>query len=72
MWGKHDEIREQLKGCIALLKEPALSKNDLTESLDLIFYPVVKALDDMVQKEEEILFPMAMDVITEEDWWSIY
>ena len=72
MWGKHDEIREQLKGCIALLKEPELSKNDLTESLDLIFYPVVKALDDMVQKEEEILFPMAMDVITEEDWWSIH
>lgn len=72
MWGKHDEIREQLKGCIALLKEPELSKNDLLESLDLIFYPVVKALDDMVQKEEEILFPMAMDVITEEDWWSIH
>lgn len=72
MWGKHDEIREQLKGCIALLKEPELSKNDLVESLDLIFYPVVKALDDMVQKEEEILFPMAMDVITEEDWWNIH
>ena len=72
MWGKHDEIREQLKGCIALLKEPELSKNDLVESLDLIFYPVVKALNDMVQKEEEILFPMAMDVITEEDWWSIH
>jgi DUF438 domain-containing protein len=72
MWGKHDEIRDQLKGCIALLKEPELSKNDLVESLDLIFYPVVKALDDMVQKEEEILFPMAMDVITEEDWWNIH
>ena len=26
----------------------------------------------MVQKEEEILFPMAMDVITEEEWWSIH
>jgi len=72
MWGKHDEIREQLKGCIALLNEPELSKNDLVESLDLIFYPLVKAMDDMVQKEEEILFPMAMDVIPEEDWWSIH
>jgi DUF438 domain-containing protein len=72
MWGKHDEIREQLKGCIALLKEPELSKNDLIESLELIFYPVVKAMDDMVQKEEEILFPMTMDVISEEDWWNIH
>ena len=72
MWGKHDEIREQLKGSIALLKEPALKKDDLIDSLHLIFYPVVKALDDMVQKEEEILFPMAMDVITDEDWWNIH
>jgi hypothetical protein len=54
------------------LKEPELKKGDLMESLDLIYHPVVKALDDMVQKEEEILFPMAMDVITEEEWWSIH
>ncbi len=72
MWGKHDEIREQLKGCIALLNEAELQKNDLLESLDLIYFPVVKALVDMVQKEEEILFPMAMDMITEEDWWNIH
>ncbi|MDF1573702.1 MAG: DUF438 domain-containing protein [Bacteroidales bacterium] len=72
MWGKHDEIRDQLKGCIALLKESDLKKEDLLESLDLIFYPVVKALEDMVQKEEEILFPMAMDVLMEEDWWNIH
>lgn len=72
MWGKHDEIREQLKGCIALLKEPEFKKHDLIDSLDLIFFPVVKALDDMVRKEEEILFPMAMDLITDEDWWNIH
>jgi DUF438 domain-containing protein len=72
MWGKHDEIREQLKGCIALLKEEDLSKTDLSESLELLYYPTLKALDDMVQKEEEILFPMSMDVLTEEDWWNIH
>ncbi len=72
MWGKHDEIREQLKGCIALLKEENLSKTDLQESLELLYEPTLKALDDMVQKEEEILFPMSMDVLTEEDWWNIH
>jgi DUF438 domain-containing protein len=72
MWGKHDEIREQLKGCIALLKEGNLSKTDLQESLELLYEPTLKALDDMVQKEEEILFPMSMDVLTEEDWWNIH
>ncbi len=69
MWGKHDEIREQLKGCIEILKTPELTATDLSESLELIFYPAIQGLVDMVQKEEEILFPMAMDLLTIEDWW---
>jgi DUF438 domain-containing protein len=71
MWGKHDEIREQLKGCMALLKEQDLSEQDLSDALELLFYPVLKALSDMVQKEEEILFPMCMDVLTVDDWWNV-
>jgi len=72
MWGKHDEIRDQLKGCIALLREDDLSGQDLSDALDLLFFPVLKAVSDMVQKEEEILFPMSMDVLTVEDWWNIH
>ncbi|MCT4591282.1 MAG: DUF438 domain-containing protein [Carboxylicivirga sp.] len=72
MWGKHDEIRAQLKGCIELLQNKDLSKNDLSEALDLIFFPALQGLSDMVQKEEEILLPMSMDVLTTEDWWSIH
>lgn len=72
MWGKHDEIRDLLKGSISLLKDSNLEKEDLQESLEMIYIPVVKSLDDMVQKEEEILFPMAMDVISEEEWWNIH
>ncbi|MDF1576644.1 MAG: DUF438 domain-containing protein [Bacteroidales bacterium] len=71
MWGKHDEIREQLRGCIALLKEQDLSEQDLSDALELLFYPVLKALSDMVQKEEEILFPMCMDMLTVDDWWNV-
>jgi len=72
MWGKHDEIRDQLKGCIALLREDDLSRQDLSDALDLLYFPVLKAVSDMVQKEEEILFPMSMDVLTVEDWWNIH
>ncbi len=72
MWGKHDEIREQLKGCIEILQSRELTKNDVSESLELLFFPALKALGDMVQKEEEILFPMSMDVLTTEDWWNIH
>ncbi|TKG89843.1 DUF438 domain-containing protein [Puteibacter caeruleilacunae] len=72
MWGKHDEIREQLKGCIEILQTRELTKNDLADSVELLFAPALQALIDMTQKEEEILFPMSMDVLTTEDWYSIH
>lgn len=72
MWGKHDEIREHLKGCIEILRESDLTKNDLKESLDLVFLPVLKEVSEMVKKEEDILFPMAMDTLTVKDWWNIH
>lgn len=68
MWGKHDEIREQLKACITILKTPGLKFEDLFDALELLFYVALQELVDMIQKEEEILFPKAMDVITTEDW----
>lgn len=71
MWGKHDEIRDQLKGCIELLRVDELSKNDLLDATDLVFKPVLKAMAEMTKKEEEILFPMCMDTLTNEDWWHI-
>lgn len=72
MWGKHDEIREQLKACITILKTPELKFEDLFDALEILFYVALQGLVDMIQKEEEILFPMAMDVLTTEDWWNIH
>lgn len=72
MWGKHDEIRDQLKGCIELMRDPSVSKMDILDAIDLIFKPVLKALEDMTKKEEEILFPMTLDLLTTEDWWQIH
>lgn len=72
MWGKHDEIRAQLKGCIELLRDEALKPSDLEDALEILVYPTLKALAEMTTKEEDILFPMAMDVLTLEDWWQIH
>ncbi len=72
MWGKHDEIRDQLKACIEILRTPGLRKQDLADAEELLFSPVLKALADMTKKEQDILFPMCMDVLTEEDWWQIH
>lgn len=72
MWGKHDEIREQIKGSIELLRTPEITKEDVIDAADLLFKPVLKAVIDMTKKEEEILFPMCLDTLTTEDWWHIH
>lgn len=72
MWGKQDEIREHLKACIHILNMDNLQKKDLAESLELIFLPTLQEVLDMVQKENEILFPMCLDVITTEEWYAIH
>ena len=44
MWGKHDEIRDQLKGCIEILRNEVLKKSDLEDAQELLFAPVLKRL----------------------------
>jgi len=40
--------------------------------VQLVLVPAVEMLDGMIMKEEEILFPMAMDTLTEEEWYKVY
>jgi hypothetical protein len=72
MWGKHDEIREQIRGSIEILRNINLIKQDLEDAEGILFTPVLKALEDMTKKEEEILFPMSLDVLTTEEWYEIH
>lgn len=71
MWGKHDEIRESLKGSIEILKTLNITKDDFVVSANIIIKPALKMTEEMIMKEEEILFPMCMDQITEAEWWEI-
>jgi len=71
MWGKHDEIRDLIKGSIEVLRTESLTSEELAASADLILKPAIKAVEDMTQKEEEILLPMALDKLTEVDWIEI-
>jgi len=71
MWGKHDEIRELIKGSIELLKTESISKEELLASAELILNPAVKGVVEMTKKEEEILLPMALDKLGEADWHEI-
>ena len=71
MWGKHDQIRELIKGSIEILQTENISKEDLAASAELILIPAIQGVEDMTMKEEEILLPMALDKLTEADWYEI-
>lgn len=71
MWGKHDEIRELLKGSIAGLRE-AGNADEISGVCELAVAPAVEALIGMTMKEEQILLPMCMDLLSVTDWYDIY
>jgi hypothetical protein len=65
MWALHDDIRDAIR---TAREELAASKGH--EALNTIRY-LVKSIDDMVYKEENILFPMAMDTLSDSDWQKV-
>jgi len=71
MWGKHDEIRDLIKGSIELLQTPSITREELIASSEIVLSPAIKGVVDMTKKEEEILFPMALDKLTDSDWYEI-
>ena len=73
MWGKHDETRNFLKNAInALNMHGEVSIEAMQLKIELHLKPAVKAITDMIMKEEEILLPMTLDKLTESDWYEIY
>jgi uncharacterized protein len=73
MWGKHDETRALLKNALNSLDMPGEPNLELMKSrIEVHLRPAAKAITDMIMKEEEILLPMTMDKLSEEDWYEIY
>lgn len=72
MWGKHDETRELLKAVLESLSNPKLiSPDELPTLQEIVFLPALESVSDMVMKEEEILLPMSMDKLSDEEWYQI-
>ncbi|KAF1082692.1 MAG: Hemerythrin domain protein [Candidatus Rifleibacterium amylolyticum] len=71
MWGKHDEIRGQIKGAIELLKTDGIAAEELLASAEIVLVPAVNGVVDMTTKEEEILLPMSLDKLSDDDWYEI-
>ena len=73
MWGKHDDVRNLLRETIAGLQQVESMTAAEAKAYNLFtIVPLLEAIDDMVYKEEKILFPTALDILSERDWYEIY
>jgi DUF438 domain-containing protein len=71
MWGKHDEIRELIKGSIEVLQTTEMTKEEFRAVAEIVLEIAAEGAKEMITKEEEILFPMSLDELTEADWYEI-
>ncbi|WP_379128594.1 DUF438 domain-containing protein [Paenibacillus sp. sgz500958] len=67
MWGVDDGIRSMIKGAKAKLSNYNGNSAEIGEELALI----ITEVNEMIFKEENILLPMALDKLTEDEWVKI-
>lgn len=63
MWSIHDDIRAKLKEASLKAGSGKAEKEDVRALIDMV--------NDMIYKEERILFPMALETLTEDDWTRV-
>lgn len=71
MWGIQDDIRAQLKQISKTLSYPQIVNKDIMEIIQITALPALKAIEDLIYKEENILFPMSMETLTEGEWAAV-
>lgn len=67
MWGVDDEIRHGIRDLINMLGSEELDLPDFKEKAKAVLTRVT----EMVYKEENIMFPMIIDLLTFDDWAAI-
>ena len=67
MWGVDDAIRLAIKEAKSKLTNYQGNKEDVVAVLN----HVIKEVTEMIFKEENILFPMALETLTEDEWVKI-
>ena len=54
-----------------MLQVKEVSIEELSASSQMVLLPALNQVIDMTKKEEEILFPMALDQLKEEEWLEV-
>jgi DUF438 domain-containing protein len=71
MWGKHDETRAALRGAFEALAAAPATAAEARAVVALAVRPAAQGIRDMIDREENILLPMSLDTLGEEEWWEI-
>lgn len=72
MWGKHDETRTMLKNAtLALAAADQAPAGNVAALIGAVLQPAVEAVAGMVDKEQQILLPMCLDTLEEQEWGQI-
>ena len=72
MWSEHDEIRTREKRLYALVdQQDAMAPDEFSRALQDVADGLAGLLASHFYKENNILFPMALQVITAEEWPEI-
>jgi len=72
MWAKDDETRQLLKRTVRILAQEPIALDTVLELADTTIDAALEAVAGMVFKEENILLPMALHTLSNDDWADIW
>jgi uncharacterized protein len=72
MWAKDDEVRQLLKRVDRVLAQDSLKFDEVLELIETTAEPALNAITGMIYKEDNILLPMALNALTDQDWDDIW
>jgi len=72
MWGLHDDIRRAWKAMIAIFADNRQIDQSALKDIEELFIPMENAMREMFYKEERILFPNALQRLSQSDWLAIH
>ena len=72
MWGKHDETRALLARAQQAAGDHSAAPAEWQRASQQVLRPLADSIDEMIFKEENILFPMCLDTLSEAEWFEIW
>jgi DUF438 domain-containing protein len=72
MWAVHDEARQRLKALQEALAVEGASAGEFAAVADTLGEEALSIVENMTSKEEDILLPMMMQSLTEDEWAEIW